>query len=109
MGCKREDAIITPVALAIERRNGHQLERRHAHCCEVLELLARAIEAALSREAAEMRLVENRLSPWPPAPVRMLPAVGQGSHDDARSMHVARLAAGRGIRHAHALIGLELI
>src|SRR5437763_3269401 len=76
MGRKGEDAVITPVALALERRDGHQLERCHAHRREVIELSARAFEPALRRKAAEMRLVENRLSPWPPAPLRMLPAEG---------------------------------
>src|SRR5580704_1736133 len=103
MRCKQENAVITPISLAVELADGHQLERGHAERNQMVQFSARAIEAALGGEAAQMRFVKHCLLPRSPTPFRMLPSVRQGRHNQAWSVNILRLRARGWIGNGHAV------
>ena len=74
------DAVVAPVAGAVERVDRHQLDQVDADRAQVVELLDRGVEGALGREGADVELVDHRagelsagpgvVGPGEPAPGR---------------------------------------
>src|SRR5690606_27663845 len=52
------DAVVAPVPVAVEVRQRHYLDRRHPDLCDLLEAFRRGTERALSRERADVQLVD---------------------------------------------------
>src|ERR1700722_9196856 len=67
------------------------------------QALSGRIEAAGFSEAAHVQLVDHRLFPGTAAPREVLPRIGSGVDDLARTVNVLRLVTGRRVRHRHAV------
>ncbi|MDB5926086.1 MAG: hypothetical protein JWN13_5022 [Betaproteobacteria bacterium] len=72
-GCELQDAVITPVVLAGELSNGHELDRSHAKRSKIVKPPLDAGERPVRRESAHVSLVDHRFRPWAPAPCTVAP------------------------------------
>ena len=79
--CGGVEPVISPATLAGERRDRHQLDRRHAQLAERREPRDDAVEGALARERTDVELVEDELAQVEPRPGRDLEP---GRVEDAR-------------------------
>jgi hypothetical protein len=64
------DAVVAPTAVAGERRDGHQLDRRRAQLTELGQVGDHAVECAFGREGADVQLVDDELFEREAAPGR---------------------------------------
>ncbi len=91
IGSEGEDAVVTPVALAGEVGNWHQLHGGDSQIREIVEPLAHGGERPRRGEGSHVQFIENRLFPPAAMPVAILPVEGTGVDHFAGSTHVPRL------------------
>ena len=103
------DAVVAPVPRPGKVGDRHQLDGGDAQILEVAEPVGDALVRAFRREGADVQLVEDRVLPRPPGPVRMLPGVGVRVDHLARAMDVVRLEARHRIRRLQVAVDLEAV
>src|SRR6516165_4288539 len=73
--CKKQDAVITPVAATGKIRDWHQFDCGESGVSDVIELPDRGLKSACSGECSDVQLEHGGVLPWPTAPVRRAPLV----------------------------------
>ena len=68
-----QHAVVAPVPRAREIGDRHELDRGHAQCHQMVELVDRGAEGALRREGADVQFVDDRLLPGAAAPAVVAP------------------------------------
>ncbi len=104
-----QHAVIAPVAGAGEIRQRHQFKCSDAGFGEMIELVDDGAISPLQREGADMGFEDDRLMPWPPAPVGGAPWVGGMIDHFTRAEHVVRLKGGSGIGDVDLAVDAEFI
>src|SRR5208282_1067760 len=94
IGREREDAVVTPVALAREVGNRHQLQGSDSQIRQVVEALAHCGTSPGRGEGSDVQFIENSFFPPSATPGAILPVEGTGVDNFAGSMHVPRLKPG---------------
>ncbi len=109
VGSKRKDAVVTPIALAGEVSNRHQLHRSNSKIGEIVEPLTDSGKSSGRRERSDMQLIDDSFFPPAATPGGILPVEGFGVYDFAGSMHVARLKPGGRVGKLLCIIGAEIV
>ena len=91
--CVRVEPVIAPAALARERRDRHQLDRRDAERAQAVKPRDRRSEGSLFGERPDMELVDDEVVERDAFPACVRPLERAGIDDGRRPSHAVRLRA----------------
>ena len=97
----QQHGVIAPAACSCKIRNGHQLNRGHTQCGQVIQLTRGSLKCTLGRKRADVQFIQHGFRPWPPVPVAGLPRISGRIDHLARAGHVLGLKSRCRIGHIH--------
>ena len=107
MGRVEIHAVVAPAAEARELRHRHQLEMRDPEIDQMVQAVDGCVERPLSRECADVQLVDHRVGQRWSLPSLIAPAKRAMIHEPRRSVHAERLRGRSRIRQRRATVKHE--